>query len=181
KEWWKPSKDRNARDDNKRTRTGNPFTTATNPVRRENTDNNQRGCTYKEFLSCNPKEYDGKGGSYMVELSDPQMKPRSCCWLVPQLVTPQNKRIKRNGSIKKNPEKGRNGGSLVRIEMRGMITRELGLGILLLQPQTLLGERTRYEESQCSVVGSLNISLRYLHGELGEQDSPLIDSLIGSV
>nr|GFB79474.1 reverse transcriptase domain-containing protein [Tanacetum cinerariifolium] len=23
---------------------------------------NQRGCTYKEFLACNPKEYDGKGG-----------------------------------------------------------------------------------------------------------------------
>ncbi|GKE06728.1 hypothetical protein Tco_1398746 [Tanacetum coccineum] len=21
-----------------------------------------RGCTYKEFLACNPKEYDGKGG-----------------------------------------------------------------------------------------------------------------------
>nr|GEY09992.1 hypothetical protein [Tanacetum cinerariifolium] len=24
-----------------------------------------RGCTYKEFLSCNPKEYDGKGGAIM--------------------------------------------------------------------------------------------------------------------
>ncbi|GKE35315.1 hypothetical protein Tco_1454637, partial [Tanacetum coccineum] len=22
-----------------------------------------RGCTYKEFLACNPKEYDGKGGA----------------------------------------------------------------------------------------------------------------------
>ncbi|GJZ18672.1 reverse transcriptase domain-containing protein [Tanacetum coccineum] len=32
-----PSKDRNGRDDNKRTRTGNAFSTTTNPVRRENT------------------------------------------------------------------------------------------------------------------------------------------------
>ncbi|GJY65903.1 reverse transcriptase domain-containing protein [Tanacetum coccineum] len=32
-----PSKDRNGRDDNKRTRTGNAFATTTNPVRRENT------------------------------------------------------------------------------------------------------------------------------------------------
>ncbi|GKD78054.1 hypothetical protein Tco_1340675, partial [Tanacetum coccineum] len=31
-----PSKDRNARDDNKRTRTGNAFATAVNPVGREN-------------------------------------------------------------------------------------------------------------------------------------------------
>ncbi|GJZ90516.1 hypothetical protein Tco_0662443, partial [Tanacetum coccineum] len=27
----------------------------------ENDD--RRGCTYKEFLACNPKEYDGKGGA----------------------------------------------------------------------------------------------------------------------
>ncbi|GJY99635.1 reverse transcriptase domain-containing protein [Tanacetum coccineum] len=32
-----PSKDRNGRDDNKRTRTGNAFATTTNPVKRENT------------------------------------------------------------------------------------------------------------------------------------------------
>ncbi|GKC83810.1 hypothetical protein Tco_1139527, partial [Tanacetum coccineum] len=25
--------------------------------------NDCRGCTYKEFLACNPKEYDGKGGA----------------------------------------------------------------------------------------------------------------------
>ncbi|GJR59752.1 putative reverse transcriptase domain-containing protein [Tanacetum coccineum] len=25
-------------------------------------NNDHRGCTYKEFLACNPKEYDGKGG-----------------------------------------------------------------------------------------------------------------------
>ncbi|GKF95383.1 hypothetical protein Tco_0288118, partial [Tanacetum coccineum] len=32
-----PSKDRNVRDENKRTRTGNAFSTSTNPVRKENT------------------------------------------------------------------------------------------------------------------------------------------------
>ncbi|GJX45215.1 hypothetical protein Tco_0261891, partial [Tanacetum coccineum] len=25
--------------------------------------NDHRGCTYKEFLACNPKEYDGKRGA----------------------------------------------------------------------------------------------------------------------
>nr|GEY52128.1 putative reverse transcriptase domain-containing protein [Tanacetum cinerariifolium] len=42
---------------------------------------NQRGCTYKEFLACNPKEYDGKGDEAV-----------------------------RNGSLKKNPEKRENDG-----------------------------------------------------------------------
>nr|GEW27091.1 hypothetical protein [Tanacetum cinerariifolium] len=79
-----PSKDRNVRDDNKRTRTGNAYAITTNPVGRENTgdqgrgqgngrnqkgdavnDNIQgvvsRGCIYKEFLACNLKEYDAKG------------------------------------------------------------------------------------------------------------------------
>ncbi|GJU04059.1 hypothetical protein Tco_1114397 [Tanacetum coccineum] len=26
-------------------------------------NNDRRGCTYKEFLACNPKEYNGKGGA----------------------------------------------------------------------------------------------------------------------
>ncbi|GJV98812.1 putative reverse transcriptase domain-containing protein [Tanacetum coccineum] len=49
----------------------------------------------------------------------------------------------RNGSIKKNPEKRGNRGEPRMIGMGEMITRELGMGMLLLQPQTLLGERTR--------------------------------------
>ncbi|GJR61148.1 hypothetical protein Tco_1503310 [Tanacetum coccineum] len=32
-------------------------------VRNVIVDNNRRGCTYKEFLACNPKEYNGKGGA----------------------------------------------------------------------------------------------------------------------
>ncbi|GKE25874.1 reverse transcriptase domain-containing protein [Tanacetum coccineum] len=31
-------------------------------VRNVIANNDRRGCTYKEFLACNPKEYDGKGG-----------------------------------------------------------------------------------------------------------------------
>nr|GEV43655.1 hypothetical protein [Tanacetum cinerariifolium] len=30
-------------------------------VRNVIVNNNIRGCTYKEFIACNPKEYDGKG------------------------------------------------------------------------------------------------------------------------
>ncbi|GKC94796.1 putative reverse transcriptase domain-containing protein, partial [Tanacetum coccineum] len=54
--------------------------------------------------------------------------------LVPHLVTSEGKRIERNGSIKKNPKKRGNGGEPSKDNKR---TR---LGILLLQPQTLLGE-----------------------------------------
>nr|GEU32669.1 putative reverse transcriptase domain-containing protein [Tanacetum cinerariifolium] len=54
----------------------------------------------------------------------------------------------RNGSPKKNPRREEIGDNLVRIRMGGMITRELGLRMFLLQPQTLLGERTR----DCRVV-----------------------------
>ncbi|GKC23076.1 putative reverse transcriptase domain-containing protein, partial [Tanacetum coccineum] len=43
-----PSKDRNERDDNKRTRTGNTFATTTNPVRRENTGTTPK-CTTCNF------------------------------------------------------------------------------------------------------------------------------------
>ncbi|GKA01865.1 putative reverse transcriptase domain-containing protein [Tanacetum coccineum] len=61
-------------------------------------NNDRRGCTYKEFLACNPKEYDG---SHVVELSNPHMKSRSRCRfyelsrLVPHIVTLEGKRIER--------------------------------------------------------------------------------------
>ncbi|GJU05519.1 hypothetical protein Tco_1121949, partial [Tanacetum coccineum] len=32
-------------------------------VRNVTENNDHRGCTYNEFLVCNPKEYDGKGGA----------------------------------------------------------------------------------------------------------------------
>ncbi|GJY99984.1 putative reverse transcriptase domain-containing protein, partial [Tanacetum coccineum] len=134
-----------------------------------------KGCTYKEILACNLKEYDGKGGAIVytrwIEKMESVQDMSGCrdnqkvkytagsfvvnemqklgteFWnhamvgaghatytdrfhelarLVPHLVTPENKRIKRamqkagtltneairNGSLKKNPEKrGNNGDS----------------------------------------------------------------------
>ncbi|GKD28062.1 hypothetical protein Tco_1234276 [Tanacetum coccineum] len=40
-----------------------PTILAQGDVRNVIVNNNRRGCTYKEFLACNPKEYDGKGGA----------------------------------------------------------------------------------------------------------------------
>ncbi|GKE47269.1 putative reverse transcriptase domain-containing protein [Tanacetum coccineum] len=49
-----PSKDKNGRDDNKRTRTGNAFATTVNPVERENTS------TWPKCTTCN--SYHAPGG-----------------------------------------------------------------------------------------------------------------------
>nr|GEZ10926.1 hypothetical protein [Tanacetum cinerariifolium] len=128
-------------------------------------NNGRGGCSYKEFLACNPKECDGKGGAIAYirwvkkmesvhtrsrevavgmawEDFKTLMKEEFCLinemqkleiklWnhamvgaghaaytnrfhelarLVPHLVTLENKRIERNGSIKKNPEKRGNRG-----------------------------------------------------------------------
>nr|GEV97031.1 transposon Ty3-G Gag-Pol polyprotein [Tanacetum cinerariifolium] len=62
-----------------------------------------RGCTYKEFLACNPKEYGGKGGSHVVEFSNPHKRKRGRCRLVPHLVTPEGKRIQRVAPRNENP------------------------------------------------------------------------------
>ncbi|GKE60686.1 hypothetical protein Tco_1511053 [Tanacetum coccineum] len=40
-----------------------PTILAQGNVRNNIVSNDHRGCTYKEFLACNPKEYDGKGGA----------------------------------------------------------------------------------------------------------------------
>nr|GEV44846.1 hypothetical protein [Tanacetum cinerariifolium] len=62
-----------------------------------------RGCTYKELLACNLKEYDGKGG--MMEA----MKPKTIQKAVQIAGTLTDKAL-RNGSIKKNPKKRGNRG-----------------------------------------------------------------------
>ncbi|GJS76328.1 hypothetical protein Tco_0726209 [Tanacetum coccineum] len=82
-------------------------------------NNDRRGCTYKEFLACNPKEYDGKGGAvvYTRWLKDKVIQDygegvverlaeadnasytdrfHELARLVPYLVTPENRRIERN-------------------------------------------------------------------------------------
>nr|GEU94311.1 hypothetical protein [Tanacetum cinerariifolium] len=37
-------------------------------------NNDRRGCTYKEFLACNPKEYDGKGDAIVYTCWIEKMK-----------------------------------------------------------------------------------------------------------
>ncbi|GJW11776.1 putative reverse transcriptase domain-containing protein [Tanacetum coccineum] len=86
---------------------------------------NRVGCSYKEFLACNPKEYDGKGEEFCP--SHEMQKLETELWnhamvgavhvaytnryhelarLVPHLVTPESRKIKRNGSIKKVEKRG---------------------------------------------------------------------------
>ncbi|GJR94814.1 reverse transcriptase domain-containing protein, partial [Tanacetum coccineum] len=101
-------------------------------------NNNRRGYTCKEFLACNPKEYDGKGGAIVytrwIEKIDSGITPwsglamlriltDSMSWLgmvvaieptaiqkAMQIVGTLTDEAIRNGSIKKNPEKRGNGG-----------------------------------------------------------------------
>ncbi|GKE40629.1 reverse transcriptase domain-containing protein, partial [Tanacetum coccineum] len=69
----------------------------------ENNDN--MGCTYKEFLACNPKEYDGKGDPGMVAAMEPSTIQKAM-----QIAGTLTDEALRNGSIKKNPEKRGNEG-----------------------------------------------------------------------
>nr|GEU49836.1 reverse transcriptase domain-containing protein [Tanacetum cinerariifolium] len=107
-------------------------------VRNVLVNGNWIGCSYKEFLACNPKEYDGKGGAIVLtrwiekmknvqEMSgcsiDQKVKYTAGSFmgkaltfhelarLVPHLVTPESRKIKRNGSIKKVEKRGHVGES----------------------------------------------------------------------
>ncbi|GKB62688.1 reverse transcriptase domain-containing protein, partial [Tanacetum coccineum] len=181
---------------------GNHASNIQSDVRSANVSNGRNGCSYKEFMACIPKDYDGKGGTivytHWIEkmelvqdmngcganqnvkytagsfigkaltwwntqvqtrgreavvgmtweefnvlmskefcLNNEMQKLETEFWcytlvgaghaaytnrfhelgrLVPHLVTPENKRIKRNGSLKKNIEKKGNGGELSRKE-----------------------------------------------------------------
>nr|GEZ69781.1 hypothetical protein [Tanacetum cinerariifolium] len=72
-------------------------------VRNVIVSNYRRGCTYKEFLACNPKDYDGKGG--MVAEMEPKTIQKNA-----QIAGRLTDEALRNGSIKKNPGKRGNGG-----------------------------------------------------------------------
>ncbi|GJZ15543.1 putative reverse transcriptase domain-containing protein [Tanacetum coccineum] len=104
-------------------------------VRNVIVNNDRRGCTYKEFLACNPKEYDGKGGAIVYtrwvkkmesfqDMSGYGNKQKvkytagtfvgSMSWLATEPATIQKAMQKagtltdeaiRNGSLKKNTEK----------------------------------------------------------------------------
>nr|GEW50493.1 putative reverse transcriptase domain-containing protein [Tanacetum cinerariifolium] len=84
---------------------------------------NRVGCSYK-FLACNPKEYYGKGDfcpSHEMEKLETELWNQAMVGaghaayidrfhvlarLVPHLVTPESRKIERNGSIKKVEERG---------------------------------------------------------------------------
>ncbi|GJX85319.1 putative reverse transcriptase domain-containing protein [Tanacetum coccineum] len=154
---------------------GNHASNIQGDVRSANVSNGRNGCSYKEFMTCNPKDYDGKGGAIVYTrwiekmesvqdmsgcganlkvkytfgsfidfkglmrkefyLNNELQKLESEFWchtmvraghvadtdrlhkpagLVPHLVTPEKKRIERNGSLRKNTKKRGNGGELSR-------------------------------------------------------------------
>ncbi|GJW47556.1 hypothetical protein Tco_0079202 [Tanacetum coccineum] len=83
-------------------------------VRNVLVNGNRVGCSYKEFLACNPKEYDGKGDEFCP--SHEMQKLKIVLWnhvmvgaghatytdrfyelarLVPHLVTPESRKIER--------------------------------------------------------------------------------------
>nr|GEZ49913.1 hypothetical protein [Tanacetum cinerariifolium] len=85
-----------------------PTISAQGNVRKLIENNDRRGCTYKEFLACNLKEYDGKGGAMVytrwiekmesvqdMSGSKDNQKVKYNVRLVPYLVTLENKMIKR--------------------------------------------------------------------------------------
>ncbi|GJW15638.1 reverse transcriptase domain-containing protein [Tanacetum coccineum] len=80
-----PSKDRNVRDDNKRTRTGNAFATTTNPVARENTS------TVPKSTTCNTHHLPGAPCRTCFNCNRPCHFAKDCR-VVPRNVNPINAR-----------------------------------------------------------------------------------------
>nr|GEW02701.1 putative reverse transcriptase domain-containing protein [Tanacetum cinerariifolium] len=113
------------------TQVGNHANNIQGDVRSVNVGIGRNGCSYKESIACNPEDYDGKSGA--IEdlmrkefcLNNEMQKLEIEFWchairaghaafsdrfhelarLVSHLVTLKNKRIERNGSLKKNTEK----------------------------------------------------------------------------
>ncbi|GKB13006.1 putative reverse transcriptase domain-containing protein [Tanacetum coccineum] len=63
-------------------------------VKTINMNNGRGGCSYKEFMACNLKDYDGKGWSKTGHAVYTD-RFHEFARLVPYLVTPENKRIER--------------------------------------------------------------------------------------
>ncbi|GJS67790.1 putative reverse transcriptase domain-containing protein [Tanacetum coccineum] len=135
---------------------GNHASNIQGDVMSVNVGNCRIGCSYKEFMACNPKNYDEKGGAIVQTIgreaavgitwedfkglmrkefcpNNELQKLETKFWcnamvgaghaaytdrfhelarLVPHLVTPEKKRIERNGSLRKNTKKRGNGGEL---------------------------------------------------------------------
>nr|GEW07101.1 hypothetical protein [Tanacetum cinerariifolium] len=80
-----PSKDRNGRDDNKRTRTGNAFSTTVNPVRREYMS------TASKYTTCNYHHSPKKPCRGCFNYNHPRHFAKVCT-VVPRNVNPINAR-----------------------------------------------------------------------------------------
>ncbi|GKB72747.1 putative reverse transcriptase domain-containing protein, partial [Tanacetum coccineum] len=80
-----PSKDRNGRDDNKRTRTVNAFSTTVNPVGRENTG------TWPRCTTCNSYHAPGRPCRTCYNCNRPSHLEKDCR-IVPRNVNPANAR-----------------------------------------------------------------------------------------
>nr|GEU70248.1 putative reverse transcriptase domain-containing protein [Tanacetum cinerariifolium] len=105
-------------------------------VRNVNVNNSRGGCSYHDFLACNPKDFDGKGGAVAYTRWTKKMESvqdmsgcrdhkkvkytaaghatytdrfHELARLVPHSVTPKNSMIERNVSLKKNSKKRGNG------------------------------------------------------------------------
>nr|GFA74142.1 reverse transcriptase domain-containing protein [Tanacetum cinerariifolium] len=82
-------------------------------VRNVLVNGNRVGCSYKEFLACNPKEYDGKGGAVVLTRWIEKMESvqdMSGCSIeqkkVVQISSALTDEAVRNGSIKKIEKRG---------------------------------------------------------------------------
>nr|GEU85381.1 hypothetical protein [Tanacetum cinerariifolium] len=56
------------------TEVGNHASNIQGNVRSVNVGNGRNGCSYKEFMTCNPKDYDGKGGAIVYTRSIEKME-----------------------------------------------------------------------------------------------------------
>nr|GEX06867.1 reverse transcriptase domain-containing protein [Tanacetum cinerariifolium] len=82
-------------------------------------NNDRGGCSYKEFLACNPKECDGKGENKRIERYVYGLSPQirgmvattepTTIQKVVQIAGTLTDEANNNGSIKKNPKRRGNG------------------------------------------------------------------------
>ncbi|GJW05553.1 hypothetical protein Tco_1564409 [Tanacetum coccineum] len=108
-------------------------------VRNVIANNDRRGCTYKEFLACNPKEYDGKGGAIVytrwIEKME-SVKDMSGCEV--------NQKVKYTAGSFVEPSKDRN----VRDENKGTMTGNA----FALTTNLVKRENTGHFSKDCRVV-----------------------------